>query len=174
MSRKFQDPLRMVWVWLVNKWEKNVLEAKGWEQPYLQTLKCGWTQRNYFVCTFFNVNIHRLTELQTPKGTWYTGEWKFFVPDFNKLPQSLRSHGDNFYLNRRVWKWVPNCPALPWLLNQGSDKYLVNVRGARMVVPSNASVRSRGRGVARGQDSTSPTIFLFYSIAQKDVSDKRL
>ena len=31
------------------------------------------------------------SELQTPKGTQYTGGWNFFVPDFNKLPYSLCS-----------------------------------------------------------------------------------
>ena len=41
---------------------------------------------------------HRVTEWQTPKGTHYTGRWNFFVPDFNKLPNSLCSQGD---------KWIP-------------------------------------------------------------------
>ena len=39
-------PLQMVLVWVVNKFEKNVLEAKGWKQHNLQTLKYGWAQRN--------------------------------------------------------------------------------------------------------------------------------
>ena len=34
---------------------------------------------------------YRVTELQTPKGTQYTGGWNFCVPDFNKLPYSLHS-----------------------------------------------------------------------------------
>ena len=38
---------------------------------------------------------HRVTELQTPKGTQYMGGWNFFGPDFNKLPYLLRSQGDN-------------------------------------------------------------------------------
>ena len=38
---------------------------------------------------------HRVTESQTLKGTQYTGGWNFFVPDFNKLPYSLRSQGEN-------------------------------------------------------------------------------
>ena len=42
---------------------------------------------------------NRVTESQTPKGTQYIGGWKFFVPDFNKLPYSLCSQGDN---NRRI------------------------------------------------------------------------
>ena len=40
----------------------------------------------------------RVTELQTPKGTQYKGEWNFFVPDFNKLPYSLRSQGDKLLI----------------------------------------------------------------------------
>ncbi len=36
----------------------------------------------------------RVTEWQTLKGTQYRGERNFFVPDFNKLPYSLRSQGD--------------------------------------------------------------------------------
>ena len=39
-------PLRMVFVWVVNKSEKIVLKAKGWKQPNLQALKYGWTQKN--------------------------------------------------------------------------------------------------------------------------------
>ena len=35
-----------------------------------------------------------VTESQTLKGTQYKGGWNFFVPDFNKLPYSLRSQGD--------------------------------------------------------------------------------
>ena len=47
---------------------------------------------------------HRVTELQTPKGTQYTGGWNFFVSDFNKLPYLLRLQGDK-------WKptfWIPS------------------------------------------------------------------
>ena len=44
---------------------------------------------------------NRVTELQTPKCTQYTGGWKFFVPDFNKLPYSLRSQGNN--LSNNFW-----------------------------------------------------------------------
>ena len=40
---------------------------------------------------------YRVTEWLTPKGTQYTGGWNFFEPDFNKLPYSLRSQGDNVY-----------------------------------------------------------------------------
>ena len=36
----------------------------------------------------------RVTELQTLKGTQYSGGWNFFMPDFNELPYSLRSQGD--------------------------------------------------------------------------------
>ena len=36
----------------------------------------------------------RVTESQTLKGTQYTGGGNIFVPDFNKLPYSLRSQGD--------------------------------------------------------------------------------
>ena len=49
-----------------------------------------------------NWNIYtslRVTELQTLKGTQYTGGRNFFVSDFNKLPFSLRSQGEKcFYL----------------------------------------------------------------------------
>ena len=50
-----------------------VLDTKGWKQPNLQTLKFGSTQRN---------NI--------------------FLPDFNKLPYSLRSQGDNVEIDRMI------------------------------------------------------------------------
>ena len=33
--------------------------------------------------------------IQPSVGTQYTGEWKFVVSDFNKLPYLLRSQGDN-------------------------------------------------------------------------------
>ena len=35
--------------------------------------------------------FHRVTESQTHKDTQYTGEWNFFVPDFNILPYLLLS-----------------------------------------------------------------------------------
>ena len=38
---------------------------------------------------------HKVTESQTLKGTQYTGGQNFLVPDFNKLPYSLRSQGDD-------------------------------------------------------------------------------
>ena len=38
---------------------------------------------------------HRVTESQAPKGTQYTGGWNFFVPDFSKLLYSLHLQGDN-------------------------------------------------------------------------------
>ena len=56
--------------------------------------------------SYNNTNLsHRVTELQSdrhPKGTHYTGGLNFFVPDFNKLPYSLRSQGDNNSTNTNV------------------------------------------------------------------------
>ena len=50
---------------------------------------------------FFKFNLlatelqsDRVTESQLPKGTQYTGGGNFFVPDFNKIPYSLRSQGN--------------------------------------------------------------------------------
>ena len=45
----------------------------------------------------------RVIESQKPSGTQNTGGWNFFVPNFNKLPFSLRSQGDN---NSMIFKWV--------------------------------------------------------------------
>ena len=50
-----------------------------------------------YLCLFATESqSDRVTELQTLKGTQYTGGWNFFMPDFNKLPYSLRSQGDKF------------------------------------------------------------------------------
>ena len=46
----------------------------------------------------------RFTESQIPKGTQYTGGQIFFVPDFNKLPHSLRSQGDKKLLLLKMKK----------------------------------------------------------------------
>ena len=48
----------------------------------------------------------RGTESQTPKGTQYKGGWNFFVPDFNKLPYSLRSPGNNLlrHWGSAIWQ----------------------------------------------------------------------
>ncbi len=72
----------------------------------------------------------KAAESQTLKGTQYTGGWNFFVPDFNKLPYSLCSQGDNWPKHTKIvrfcWCWcdnkwilfffhacliVPDCPA---------------------------------------------------------------
>ena len=75
--------------------------------PFVKTGCCQTTQsgpilqffgQNYYKFTFLQKKkpqSHRVTEWQTPKGTQYTGGQNFFVPDFNKLPYSLRSQGDN-------------------------------------------------------------------------------
>ena len=47
-----------------------------------------------FLMANTELQSYRVTELQTPKGTQYI----FFVPDFNKLPYLLRSHGDYIVL----------------------------------------------------------------------------
>ena len=49
-------------------------------------------------------NIH-FTYLLTylPKGTQYTGGLNFFVPDFNKLPDSLRSQGIMDFLSPKTY-----------------------------------------------------------------------
>ena len=47
---------------------------------------------------------HRVTESQTLKGTQFTGGWNFFVPDFNELPYTLCSQGDN---NRKPFSAIP-------------------------------------------------------------------
>ena len=50
---------------------------------------------------------NRVTELQTPKGTQYTGGWYFFLPDFNKLPYLLHSQGDQLLVrNKNMGLWL--------------------------------------------------------------------
>ena len=46
----------------------------------------------------------RVTEWQTLKGTQYTGGGNIFVPDFNKLPYSLRSQGDD--TDGHITQWL--------------------------------------------------------------------
>ena len=60
--------------------------------PFLGKTGACQTARNGPMLTFIG---DRVTESQTLKGTQYTGVWNFFVPDFNKLPYSLHSQGDN-------------------------------------------------------------------------------
>ena len=60
----------MVWVWVVNKSEKNVLEAKGWKQPNLQTLKYGWTQRNNINSVAKWVTVESYNRVGIEKEIW--------------------------------------------------------------------------------------------------------
>ena len=54
---------------------------------------------------------HRVTGLQTLKGTQYTGGQNFFVPDFNKLPYSLRLQGDDQI--KKIYSRVKTAKSLP-------------------------------------------------------------
>ena len=117
-----------VWVVNKQGWSKKTtclrgLKAANKLRPKLIAACCLWSstpeassQNLYLKCnlrrgqfykkmkylqteTTFLPQSHRVTELQTPKGTQHTGGWNFFLPDFKKLDYSLCLQGYKYKLD---------------------------------------------------------------------------